>query len=385
MENRLAALSADGLELTLWNVDHRQRLETISLADVPKGSLPEGTGRDPARAAGAPGRRTWAHQWSPLAPEPAGDPVVGAGRGRQRWFMGNRLALAGQILTVIRPADDGLRLFDLRTGSPLSELDRPGRRIMGVLASPAGERLLTIETASDATRRLPPGQRPLPTPGFPQQESEIEFVLWDLNQFQEPVAILEKVKLEPMRRSFPIAAFSPEGKTVAVSSIKNATATVTLYGTADGQPTNQIDTQAETLTSLALGANNVMATASGNTIQLWDREAGTILTSLSSNREMPWVMRFNPQGTLLATAWGNQLELWDAVSHKILAALPTKDLVTDLCFTPDGRTLAVAGRMDDHLGLAGRRLGSPDPARRFRGSTHVDGIRTRWKSGHRHK
>ena len=36
---------------------------------------------------------------------------------------------------------------------------------------------------------------------------------------------------------------------------------------------------------------------------------------------MPWIMRFNPQGTLLATAAGNHVELWDIVSHKILAVL----------------------------------------------------------------
>ena len=55
------------------------------------------------------------------------------------------------------------------------------------------------------------------------------------------------------------------------------------------------------------------------------------------------MMRFNPQGTLLATVAGPNVELWDTVSHKMLAALPAADVLTDLAFTPDGRTLAVGG------------------------------------------
>ena len=54
-------------------------------------------------------------------------------------------------------------------------------------------------------------------------------------------------------------------------------------------------------------------------------------------------MRFNAKGTLLATAIGNHAEIWDTVSHKVLAALPAVDWITDLSFTPDGRSLAVGG------------------------------------------
>ena len=151
-----------------------------------------------------------------------------------------------------------------------------------------------------------------------------------------------------------------------------------------GKTSAQIETQSEMLTSLALGANNVMATAAGNTIQLWDREAKTFLTSLSSARGMPWIMRFNPQGTLLATAAGNHVELWDIVSHKILAVLPATDWVTDLGFTPDGLTLAVGvGAHGRDLGLAGLRLHRANPAWRIRGPTNLAGLRPQGLPGHR--
>ncbi len=344
----LAALSDDGEQVTLWNVEHRQRFETISLSDTPKQPPISAPGQEPARAAASGGR---AEAGAQAGSSRAGASQSPGGRGsqappRQPRFLRDRLALAGHILAVVRPDNDGIRLFDVRTGSRLHDLTRPGRRVISVLANPASERLLTIENVFDPARgRRPSPSTPRPIPGPPQPEGEIEVVLWDLNRIEEPVATLERIKMEPQRRWFPVAAFSPDGKTVAIASNNSITYTVALHSAWDGQDLGTIETQSEMLTSMALGANNVMATAAGNTIQLWDREAKTFLTSLSSARGMPWIMRFNPQGTLLATAGGNHVELWDIVSHKILAVLPATDWVTDLGFTPDGLTLAVGGRM----------------------------------------
>jgi YD repeat-containing protein len=330
----LAALSDDGQEVSLWNVESRQRFETIALGDGPKQPPASVAGCEPSPAAGTARR-------AELGPQPetvrSGSSSSPGGNGNanpppQRRFWGDRdrLALAGHILAVIRPDEEGLRLFDVRTGSPLHDLNRPGRQVLSVLANPASERLLTVENVRDSTH---------------------EVILWDLNRIEEPVATLDRIKIEPLRRSFPpLAAFSPDGKTVAIASNKGSTATVApttvtvaLHSAGDDQITGQIDTQAEMLTSLALGASNVMATASGNTIQVWDREAGTFLYSLSSTWGAPRLMRFNSQGTLLATAVGNHAEIWDTVSHKLLAVLPAVEWITDLSFTPDGRSLAVGG------------------------------------------
>ena len=182
------------------------------------------------------------------------------------------------------------------------------------------------------------------------RRDEGEVLLWDLNRIEEQPITLDRIKLEPQRRSF--AAFSPDGKTVAIASNKGSaatvpptTVTVAFRSAWDGQSTGQIiDTQAEILGSIALGASNVLATASGNTIQFWDREAGTFLSSLSSPRGTPRLMRFNAHGTLLATVVANHAEIWDTVSHKLLAVLPAVEWISDISFTPDGRSLAVGGR-----------------------------------------
>ena len=330
----LAALSDDGQEVSLWNVESRQRFETIALGDGPKQPPASVAGREPSPPARTSRRVELGPQpetvRSVSSSSPGGNGNANSAPQRRFWGDRDRLALAGHILAVIRPDEEGLRLFDVRTGSPLHDLNRPGRQVLSVMANPANERLLTIENVRDSTH---------------------EVILWDLNRIEEPVATLDRIKIEPPRRSFPtLAAFSPDGKTVAIASNKGSTATVApptvtvaLHSAWDDQITGQIDTQAEMLTSLALGASNVMATASGNTIQVWDREAGTFLYSLSSTWGTPRLMRFNSQGTLLATAVGNHAEIWDTVSHKLLAVLPAMEWITDLSFTPDGRSLAVGG------------------------------------------
>ncbi|MFO0887863.1 MAG: protein kinase [Isosphaeraceae bacterium] len=343
----LATLSDDGLEVGIWNVGRRQRLDVLALGDARGGPPPPGTGRDETRS-GAGGTEA-----RPESGQPADRPRTGTAGARgaggpssppRRFFMGNRLSIIGDILAVVSPEEDGVRLFDIRTASPLNELRRPGRKVYSLLANLAGERLLTVESVPRPGRSPAVGP-PYPVPSRPP-ESDFEFVLWDLNRLEEPVAVLTKFRADGPRRGFPIAAFSPDGRTVAIAAGGNATTVVvSLFQASDGRPTGpKIDTQAEMLSALALGPNNVMATAAGNTIQLWDRDGGRFLTSLSSPRGLPWQMRFNAQGNLLAAASGSHLELWDIVSHRLLAALPAAERINDLSFAPDGRTLAVGGK-----------------------------------------
>jgi serine/threonine protein kinase/WD40 repeat protein len=338
----LAALSSDGDEVTLWNVEHRQKIETMTLGEVSKPGAPSAAGAQPSRSAGSGERSRMGGRGESGRPRlPSMNNIrSGPARIRPRWGAAERLTLGGTTLAVIRPEDDGLRLFDVRTGSLLRDLNRPGRIITGLIASPAGDRILTIETILDPRGR-PPGPRSVP--GVFATEDAIEVLLWDLSRLNEPI-ILARIPLETRRPPWlpsALAAFSPDGKTVAVASTKGTTYTVSLYATSDGKDIGGIDTQSEILSSLALGPDNMMATAAGNTIQLWDRESKTFLTSLSSARGMLLIMRFNPQGTLLATAGGNHIEVWDIVSHKMLAVLPATHSVTDVSFAPDGQTFAV--------------------------------------------
>ncbi len=358
----LAALSADDQEVSLWNVGSRQRFETIALGDGPKQPSASAPPREPPSAAGTAGRSEPGSQMEPARSgsrsSPGGNsnpPQQGRFGGGDR-FGGDRIALAGHILAVIRPDDEGgVRLFDVRTGSPLQDLNRPGRRVVRVIANPASEQLLTIDVPDPASRPSTIRSMAFAAPRRDEMEvhrDETEVLLWDLNRIEEQPVSLDRIKFEPPRRPLVMVAFSPDGKTVAIASNKGSaatvpttTVTVAFRSAWDGKSTGPtIDTQAEMLNSIALGAGNVLATASGNTIQFWDREAGTFLSSLSSPRGTPRIMRFNSQGTLLATVVANHAEIWDTVSHKVLAALPAVEWITDISFSPEGRALAVGGR-----------------------------------------
>ena len=171
----------------------------------------------------------------PLEPMRSGSSSSPGGNGNanpapQRPMWGDRLALAGHILAVIRPDDEGLRLIDVRTGSrsPLHDLNRRGRHLSSVMANPASERLLTIDYPD-------PARGPRPTPGSmpigPPPKDETEVILWDLNRIEEPGVTLDKIKVEPLRRSFPpLAAFSPDGKTVAIASNKESSSVASSLG-----------------------------------------------------------------------------------------------------------------------------------------------------------
>ena len=175
-------------------------------------------------------------------------------RMRRFWGPSDRLAMAGNVLALIQPDDDGLRLYHARTGSLLHDLKRPGRIVTSVLASQAGERLLTIERLGGPRGR--PDAGPRPPSLFPAASEAIEITLWDLNRLDQPMKILDRIPIDPHRATWlvpAVAAFSPDGKTVAIASNKATTYTVALYAASSGEDLGTIDTQSEMLSSLALG------------------------------------------------------------------------------------------------------------------------------------
>jgi serine/threonine protein kinase/WD40 repeat protein len=347
----LAALSDDNREVSLWKVDSRQRFETLSLGDGTRASAATAgstretptTPQSPSGGRIEPGAQSEAAARVGPNSNPGGRPgAAGPGGRRPQWDrFGNRLVLAGHILAAIKPESQGVRLFDIRTGAPLPDLERPGRLVVSLVANAESERLLTIEVVSGPLANGTASPRA--GPDF-FRNPEIEVNLWDVNSREVPIAKLDVPDSDLPRRPI-MAAFSPDGKTLALAYSVNRSAVVSLFSAASGKLLDTIDTQAEQIASLALGVNNMMATAAGSTIQLWDLEPKTFLTSLTPTRGTPWLMRFNPRGTLLATAAGPNVELWDTVSHKLLGVLPSAQPVVDLAFMPDGQTLAVSGSM----------------------------------------
>jgi len=350
----LTILSSDGEELAIWDVGHRQRVDKVPLSPGmrPMGPPLSAAAVDSNRRAESEsdedqgddeddGNATSAKAKAAQGPPRAGT-AGGFGNLRHNWWWGNQMTQAGPNLAVI-PADGrSVSLLDAATGAVVRELDRPGRRVLAVFGEAAGKRLATVETDPMAGPDWDPFPTPPGRPASPANRPEVEVLLWDLDRLDEPLATLGRVRMEPRRFNFPMVAFSADGKTLALAPMNSTT--IKLFATDDGRELGRIESQAD-VSALALGGE-MLATASGGTIQLWNVEAGAFLTSLTSAQSFVTRLQFNSRGTLLAVVGfgGSQVELWDAAAHRLAAALPNVEPVTDLTFTADGRALIVGGR-----------------------------------------
>ena len=151
--------------------------------------------RLPLRGGSSPG----VDEADPAATVPGSEPAVGPGRGRldrdgvRRPARaaagaptaprppGRSVAMAGNYLAVLLPDEAGITLIDAMSGTPLRKLTSPGRTILGVIADPAGRRLLTIEQSQETPlptdEETPPAGEEIPSPRV-----EYQVNLWDMDR-----------------------------------------------------------------------------------------------------------------------------------------------------------------------------------------------------------
>ncbi len=165
-----------------------------------------------------------------------------------------------------------------------------------------------------------------------------------------------------------LAAFSPDGQTVALANADN---TIRLHDTATGKERQQLKGPPNGIVARAFApGGKVLASRGGdNTIRLHDVSNGTELRQIlvtqprpagdgivlvlgggdrSSRGTGPGVA-FSPDGNLIVTpltAGGDPsgtLVIFDAASGKELRKIESPQPVASFAFSPDGRTLAVRG------------------------------------------
>lgn len=239
---------------------------------------------------------------------------------------------------------DGLvRLWDVATGKERGQLRGHTGDVHAVLLTPDGK---TVASASrDGTVRL-----------------------WDA------VTGKELYRLEGHQRGVYSLAISPDGDTLASGSVDR---TIRLWNVGTGQPRRTLQGHGLDVLSLAFAPNGatLISGSRDQTVRFWGPVTGRErFLRGDPNRPqlgqpMAWVsvVSISPDGKTLAMAGrGGSIEFWELASGELFLPIHTHDdLIAAVAFSPDSKTVAWSGGFDHTLYMADLATG-----RRWRLSGH---------------
>jgi WD40 repeat protein len=145
-------------------------------------------------------------------------------------------------------------------------------------------------------------------------------------------------------------AYSPDGQFLAVG----APGAIQVYSPADLQPIKGINTNVSTLASMIFSPDSKTMLVAGNYangtgwVELWNVSTGKLTSSFQSDAGGVTAASFSPDGKSIAVAGGNGknnlLDIFQLSNHALVTAFATKlTAINSVAFTPSGYTLAAGG------------------------------------------
>jgi RNA polymerase sigma factor (sigma-70 family) len=224
---------------------------------------------------------------------------------------GRRLAAAGW-------GDYAAVLCDVHTGRSLGPAGGATTRINDVLFTPDG-RVLTCGHARAPIR------------------------VW------EPATGKEGRPWEGKERSVASMALSPDGKTLAMGLYEGV---IQFRDAATGRALRQVKAAARGYVwcvAFSPGGRTLAVGGDDGKVRLWDVSAGKVTRELAGDPRGFVAVAFSPDGTALAASFGDgNIGLWDVATGKLrlrLVGHPEMSSIFSLTFSPDGKLLASIATM----------------------------------------
>jgi WD40 repeat protein len=353
------ALSLRGDRLATGNTTTENTNQTIKIWDLASGQLVRSlnTGWVNAMALSPDGQTLVTSYWGPEVKlwDATSGLLLGSLTNNQHRVWSLVFSPDGRSLAT-GDADQMVCLWDVATRQPIEQLKGHGSEVMSVAFSTDGQTLASgskdnkamlwsvhpnravttmSNTISNAPSFSPDGR--LVAAGIGRNRVAI----WDVATFQE------KGVFEGARD---VLTFSTDGSALVARGTNYFlrtydVATQAVRTTIPGRPA------AETESYAALSPDGQRLAIGGftnGTITFFDAKTGALIApTIDSRANSIFKLAFSPNGKLLASAGpaeDRSAKIWDTATHELVAApAGPNDLVLDVAFSPDGRTLVTGG------------------------------------------
>jgi WD40 repeat protein len=147
-----------------------------------------------------------------------------------------------------------------------------------------------------------------------------------------------------------VAAFSPDGRTLAVAAARGADGMIGLLDPVTGRKLRTITVPDGSVRGMAFSPDGrTVAASSPAAVRVWDVSTGREQHGWTSQFD-PQAVAFGPDGRTVAAADDGRVRVWDVATGRIRTAHDSQSQGDAVVFSPDGRTYA-AGRTDGSVQL----------------------------------